>query len=445
MPASVYSATTAPQGDQIAADMDTLQRLYRFVDSISLYDIDRQKAFDAMAKALVGSLEDEYSFYITSEFANDFLSDTAGIYGGIGTYLTKYNPENKDPNDPETWMVKIVSPFPGAPADRAGLRAGDLISHIDGQPVDDMTATQSSHALRGTPGSLVTVTVQRGNTVFDITLKRETVSTPTTDYEILDGNIGYLRIYEFSNMTAQQCLEAIEAFNKAQVRGIIMDLRNNGGGIIDSALTIADIFISDMPLITISHKNNVGDVRYIASSSTLVDEDVPLIILVNNGSASSSEILAGILSENGRAKLVGSTTFGKGITQLSTPFAGGVVQVTNARYLLPKGTDIHKVGIEPDVPVTDAHLKEEDIPTYEKLMDSNVLSSFVDANPDYSLENLQLFADTYSLEYPMDPVILSILVRNEYLARMQYDDRPLTDSYFDDPLKVAIKLLVEEQ
>ncbi len=433
-------AQPIPAGDSISGDIATLERLYRYVDSQYLYDIDRQKAFDSMAKALLDSLDDDFSYYITSEYAEDFLSETSGTYGGVGTYLTKYSPDKKNPENPETWMVKIISPFPGAPAERAGLRSGDLISHIDGEPVEDMTATESSKALKGTPGTTVTVTVHRGGSVFDLTLRREVISTPTTENGILEGDYGYLRIYEFTNKTAQQASKAIDSFNEEGVKGIIIDLRNNGGGIIDSALSIADMFINDRPLITITHKNNVGDVRYIASDSTKVDQDLPVVVLVNKGSASSSEILAGILKGDDRATLIGTTTYGKGITQIAVPFAGGVVQVTDAKYLLPNGEDIHKVGIEPHIFVEDPEIPEEQLPAFEKLMADQVVYKFADEHPEYSDDNIQLFVKEYS-DYGLDAYIMSLLMRNEYLARMDYDDRPVADPVYDLQLRRALEYL----
>lgn len=436
-PATAKAASTS---DRIGTDMATLERLYRYVDSVFLYDIDQQKVFDNMAKALMDSLDDDFSYYLTSEYADDFMSNTSGMYGGIGTYLTKYAPDKKDPENPETWMVKIISPFPGAPAERSGLRSGDLISHIDGEPVDDMTATESSKALKGTPGTTVTVTVHRGNNVFDLTLKREIISTPTTENGIIDNKYGYLRIYEFTNKTAQQALDAINSFNKAGVQGIIIDLRNNGGGIIDSALSIADMFISDKPLITITHKNKVGDVRYIASDSVMVSDDIPLVVLVNKGSASSSEILSGILKENGRATLIGTTTYGKGITQIATPFASGVVQVTNAKYLLPNGDDIHKIGIEPNIVVEDPQIPDDQLPNFEKLMEDQAIYTFADSHPEYSDKNIELFVQEHA-DYGLDPYIMALLMRNEYLARMDYDDRPIADLVYDLQLKRAVEFL----
>lgn len=276
--------------------------------------------------------------------------------------------------------------------------------------------------------------------MFDLTLKREIITTPTTADGILEGKYGYLRIYEFSNRTAQQTSQAIDSFLAANVEGIIIDLRNNGGGIIDSALSIADMFISDKPLITISHKNHVGDVRYIASDVTKVGDDIPLAVLVNNGSASSSEILAGILEENGRATLIGEKTFGKGITQIATPFAGGVVQVTNAKYLLPNGTDIHKVGIEPDIVVEDMQIPDEQLPALEKLMEEQAVYAFADEHPEYTDENIRLFVQTHA-GYGLNDHVLALLMRNEYISRMDYNDRPVADTVYDTQLIRALEFL----
>ena len=178
-PTPAISSLNAPkQGDKIATDMEALLRLYRYVDSIYIEEVDKDKVFNDLASALVASLDDPYSFYIPPSEATGYMEGTTGIYGGIGTYLNKPSPERKDPSDPASYMVTIISPFPGSPAQRAGLMAGDLISHINGEKVDDLSSYEASLLLRGEPKTEVTITVFRAGTSFDLSLIREKISTP---------------------------------------------------------------------------------------------------------------------------------------------------------------------------------------------------------------------------------------------------------------------------
>ncbi len=439
IPSSYYPSSygTSTQGDEIGRDMVQLERLYRYVDSVYLNDIDRKAAYEAMAKALLASLEDEYSFYIGADGASDYMDDTTGIYGGIGTYISKPHPDSRNTEEANSLYITIVSPFPGSPAERSGLRAGDLITHIDGEAVDALTAVQSSSALKGVPGTAVRLTVKRGDSSFDVSLVREQISTPSTTHDIIAGSIGYLQISQFMTSTAQDVEKVLTEFKASGVTGIIIDLRNNPGGIVDGALGIADFFLKNKPMVTINHKDNRDDVRYLASSSSLISENIPLVLLINEGSASSSEVLAGALKDNGRAILIGETTFGKGVMQTVTTFGDGYLQVTNARYLTPSGADIHKKGIDPDITVEGLSFSDEEIPAYEKLMADKAIYTFVDGHPEYTEENLQLFARE-NASSGIRPELLVILARNEYLARMPYADRPVADLVHDAALIRAI-------
>lgn len=444
VPSTYYSpyssGFSSSQGDEIGQDMQQLERLYRYVDSVYLNDIDRNAAYEAMAKALLSSLEDEYSFYIGADDASDYMDDTTGIYGGIGTYISKPHPDSRDTSNPDSLYITIVSPFAGSPAERAGLRAGDLITHIDGEPVDALSAAQSSSALKGTPGTPVNLTVKRGGNSFDVSLIRERITTPSTTHGIIDNNIGYLQISQFMTSTAEDVEKILTDFKKQNVAGIVIDLRNNPGGIVDASLAIADFFLNGKPMVTINHKNSRDDVRYIASNTVLIPENVPLVLLINEGSASSSEVLAGALKDNGRAVLIGETSFGKGVMQTVTTFGDGYLQVTNARYLTPSGADIHKKGIEPDIVVEEVAFSEEEIPAYEQMMADRVISAFVDKHPAYTEENLQLFAQENEAS-GIRKELLILLVRNEYLARMPYADRPIADLQHDMVLIRAIEYI----
>ncbi len=434
--------TQGSSSDQIAYDMASLEQLYRYVDSIYIKDVDKQKMFDDLASALIASLDDPYSFYVPPTEAQEYQEETSGVYGGIGTYLNKPAPDNIEPDNPSSYMITIVSPFPGSPAQRAGLMAGDLISHIDGEKVDELSSYEASMLLRGEPNTWVTITVYRNGTSFDLTLKREQITTPTVDSAVIEGNIGYIILSEFTPQTGTQMLEHVQKLLKEDIVGLIIDERNNSGGAVDGAMQSANIFLKEgETLVTIQgKKGTMRDQRYIATGDSKVSETIPIVILTNGGSASSAEIFAAAMHDNNRAVLIGSKTFGKGIVQDVFKFGEGFAQVTTAHYYTPDGENIHEKGIEPDILVEDIQLSDEEIPAFEQLMADEVISTYVQEHPKASKENIEAFAEQYK-QRGIDEQILTLLVRNEYLSKMPYDDRPIADTTFDTQLKRAVEYI----
>ncbi|MFA6865648.1 MAG: S41 family peptidase, partial [Sphaerochaetaceae bacterium] len=293
--------------ETIKDNLNSLFALYSFIDTYSINDLDPDKSFDAIASALVDSLDDKYSVYITEDEIADFEETNLGTYSGIGSYILKLNPQNIDLDDPESYMIKIESPFPGGPADRAGLRANDLISHIDGEAVNNLTGTEASTKLKGEVGTEVTLTVVRGDNTFDITLKRAIIEIPSTVYDIINNHIGYLQISQFIESTDDDAASAIQDMVNNGIDSLIIDLRNNGGGVVEDATNIANLFLDGQNIVTTQNKETLENntTKTVSSSDTLVPMDFPVVILVNGGTASSSEILTGALKDNNRATVIG--------------------------------------------------------------------------------------------------------------------------------------------
>lgn len=428
--------------ETIKDNLNSLFALYSFIDTYSINDLDPDKSFDAIASALVDSLDDKYSVYITEDEIADFEETNLGTYSGIGSYILKLNPQNIDLDDPESYMIKIESPFPGGPADRAGLRANDLISHIDGEAVNNLTGTEASTKLKGEVGTEVTLTVVRGDNTFDITLKRAIIEIPSTVYDIINNHIGYLQISQFIESTDDDAASAIQDMVNNGIDSLIIDLRNNGGGVVEDATNIANLFLDGQNIVTTQNKETLENntTKTVSSSDTLVPMDFPVVILVNGGTASSSEILTGALKDNNRATVIGAQTFGKGVMQQIFSLNKALVKLTVAHYLTPNGTDINGVGITPDIVMEDHEMSDEEFTLYEDIMNDNIISDYVDANPDFTQENVDKFVAQYDDQDIYQP-FLKILVRNEYLYRMDYDDRPKYDSVNDEYLKTAIDFL----
>ena len=422
----------------------SLGNLYAYLSTNFLYDIDSGEMESEMIAAMIDSLGDQYSYYIPPEEAATFEENAEGEYVGIGTYLTKMNPAYADPEDPESWMVIIASPFPGGPADRAGLRPRDMISAINGEDVSSMTATEASSRMKGHIGEEITLTVHRGTAVFDITLLPEVVTTPSTSSGMLTDDIGYIAIYTFSLTTSSSVRNDIEKLLSEGAEKLIIDLRNNGGGTVQSALETADMFLSSGMMLKTSYKPASGRSETVvyADEDVLVPENMPLLLIVNGGTASSSEILTGALMDNDRAAVLGNQTFGKGISQEIRPFRGGFIQITTGHFYTPDGNDIHEVGITPSIIVEDPEYTDEEMKAFEEFMEDNSMAEYIEANPEYTKENAEAFADE-NAESGVPRDLLLLLIRNEYIYSMDYDERPVADTWFDQYITKALEVFGE--
>lgn len=443
---SSIAAPVGIQTTQITNTLSSINALYQYLSTNFLWDINTEDVEEELTKGLMAALNDPYSEYITAEDKEEFDESTTGNYVGIGTYLTKYSPENIDWDDPETYMVQITAPFPGGPADRAGLRSRDLISHINGESVYDLTATEASKLMRGKEGEELTLTVHRGSAVFDVTLKPERVTTPNVSSEIIKGtDIGYLSIVNFSESTYSLVSTELIKLVNSKIDSLIIDLRNNTGGVVNGSLLVSNFFLEEGDtIVSTQYKEGSGrqNRTTVASNETRKYLDLPLVILVNEGTASASEIMTAALKENNRATIIGTKTFGKGIMQDVINWKDGYIKYTSAHYLTPLGNDIHKVGIEPDIAIDEVEYTDEEIENYFDFLDSHTdeLEEYIENNPDYTTANIEAYAEKHS-DSGVPALLLKLLVRNQYIYSMDYTDRPLTDPVYDTAMRTAVEYL----
>ncbi len=441
---ALFSSSDADSPDEISYNMQKLELLYRLVERDFLFDIDHKNVYEEMAKGLFEGLKDEYSAYIISKESSDFSENTTGEYSGIGAYISKNYLEYRDFTRPETYMIQITSVFPGSPAEHAGLMSGDLISHIDGEAVDDLEADDSSKKLKGKPGTIVQLTVVRGNISFEVDVTRQTVQVPTVSSDTIQGDIGYLQITQFTESTAQQVYDEFVRMNLDTLSALIIDLRNNPGGIVDATLRIADMILDDGKIVQIHAKDESKQRVYIASEDLVVPKDIPIVLLVNGGSASSSEILAGALKDNRRAVLIGSTTFGKGLIQVVSPFDDGYYTLTWSQYRTPLGNDIHKVGIPVDIEMEETMVTEEQMETYLDFISSEATNEFAAAHPEGTEEDYRTYLEeVVPEEGGISDSVFRLVLRRAYLRDLPFDDRPVADVEFDTVLKRAVQYIRE--
>lgn len=318
---------------------EKLDLLMQLVELYYYEDVDTDEMLESAAVGLIAGIGDVYSVYYTKEDMEAFNEETEGEYAGIGCQLLA---------DPTDQMITITRVFKGSPAEEAGMRSGDKIVYVNDVYYSAYEMDAAVDVMRGTPGENVKVTVLRGLDTVDFDITRKVVNINYVEHEILDGNIGYVMVYDFLGDAVEGFRTALEAFQAANVTGMIIDLRNNGGGLLDASVEMADMILPEGTVVSIRDKNGAEEAFTIDGEYY----DVPMVVLVNGYSASASEILSGAIRDIGEGMLVGTRTFGKGVVQSVIDFPDGSgLKVTTARYFTPSGECIHGVGIEPDVEI----------------------------------------------------------------------------------------------
>jgi len=415
--------------------LSTLGNVFRFVrDSY----VDAGKAtpkalYEGALKGMFEALGDPYSEYLTADMMSDIDDTTTGVFGGVGLIITKVDGVG----------AEVVSPIDGTPAYRAGVSAGDVIIKVDGTETADLSSDEIVKRLRGNPDTSVAVTIRRGETiVFDVTIVRAIIEVPTVKYAMMPGGIGYLRISQFTPQTIERVHEALDSFRAAGFRAMVVDVRQNPGGLLSSVEQVADLFLSGGPVVsTRSDRLPSENTVYEAKASVAdISADIPVAVLVDKGSASASEILAGALKDTGRARLFGVTTYGKGSVQQVRRLGDGGFKLTMARYYTPGNYTIDKVGVAPDVTVEEPALTAEQEASFAKLLQENTIRTWVERNPQPSDAKVgQLVAELHREGIVLDERTLRRLVRQE--VNRTNNNPPVFDLEYDIVLQAAVKAI----
>lgn len=315
-----------------------LEKYREIIDKYYLGEVDENKLEEGAIKGYIEGLGDSYTEYISKEDMEDYLNDTMGNFVGIGIYMVKNTTYDK---------IQVLSTIKDGPAEKAGIQAGDLIVSVDGITYTASDMTTAANNIKGEVGTKVNVEIQRENQIIKYELTREKVKVNPVEGKVLENNIGYIQFSSFDETTAEDFKNKFEELNKKGIKSLIIDLRNNGGGIVDQALEIADyITDKDSVLLYEVDKTNKETVKK-AQNDPIIN--MPIVILTNENTASASEILAGALKDLGKAKTVGTTTYGKGVIQQILRLSDGSgLKITIEEYQTPNRNKINKVGIEPD-------------------------------------------------------------------------------------------------
>lgn len=420
---------------------EMMRSVFSFVEQNYVDEVDPTVLYEGAMKGIMDALGDPYTVYLDSSQMRSMTDTTVGNFGGVGLSISKA--ATSTPEKPA--YVEVVSPIENTPGWKAGIQAGDLILAIDGTNTADITMDEVLALLRGEVGKSVKVHMKRGkNMEYDATLVRAIIEVPTVKYEMIGNDIGYLRIIEFTPQTPERVQEALDSFAAAGYKSLLIDLRNNPGGLITSVVSVADKFIDSGVIVSTKSRLQSENMSFSAKKiTTTAPRGMPIVVLINRGSASASEILSGALKDNHLAYLVGENTYGKGSVQQVIPLNlnNDGIKLTTARYYTPSDSNIDKVGIPPDREVLFPNLTEAEEKAYLKLYESDEIKKYVENHPNMSSADIASYAKTLKKNYNLEERVIRKLISNEvYRTKVQ----PLYDLDYDIQLVAAIDILRKE-
>ncbi|MDC7225059.1 MAG: S41 family peptidase [Spirochaetales bacterium] len=400
-------------------------------------ETDPEVLFEGAMNGMLNSLEDPYTVFVQDLFLQDLNDTTSGQFGGVGLYITTevYDEENPRGRLP---YVRVVSPIEGTPAYKAGIHAGDYIYEIEGVSAEGYTSDEVSDKLRGKAGTYVNVTfLQEGDIKYNVDIKRAVIEIPTIKFDTI-GEIGYVRIIEFTPYTAERFEEAVRTFIKTGCTSLIVDVRSNPGGLLESVVDVADYFFSDGVIVSTKSRVESENEVFEAKRGILVPEEWPVAVLIDQGSASASEILTGALKDRDRAVVIGETTFGKGSVQQFLRLGNNAIKMTTARYYTPSGVNIDHTGIDPDIPIENRELSDEEFESYKTIIEEDRIGGFVRESGTPSDRQINDFISGLATEnIILDEYYLRVMIQNE--VNRNLDNPPVYNLKYDDALKKAVE------
>lgn len=341
-PGSVSNVlTNEDSGDAVNAETEEKLELIRYLaDQYYLYDIDDEELQNGILSGYVAGLDDPYTVYYDEEQTQLLMESTTGVYSGVGAVMTQSY---------DTWLIEITSVYKDSPAEKAGLKAGDILLSVDGRELQDEDLSEVVSWIKGDKGTEVTLGIYRDGEEVELTAVRDTIEAQTVEYEMKENQTGYIQVLQFEDVTLEQYNQAMEDLRDQGMERLIVDLRGNPGG---NVSTVCDMLRTMLPegLIVYTENKNGERTEFVNEDDNTFD--LPLVVLVDGNSASASEIFAGAIQDYGIGTIVGTTTFGKGVVQSLIDLQDGtILKLTSAEYFTPNGRNIHGIGVEPDVVV----------------------------------------------------------------------------------------------
>ena len=429
-------------GEDKASNFQYLKKfnsVFDFVQQRYVDEIDPKILYEGAMKGLLNAFNDPYTSYLDSDTIRDLSDTTNGNFGGVGLTISK--PVESTPTKPA--YVEVSSPVEDSPGAKAGIISGDYIVEIDGKPTPEMTMQKVLDHLRGEIGTPVTVKILRGKSMsFEVTLVRALIEVPTVKFGMIDQT-GYLRIIQFTPDTPSRVQEALDSFAKNGYKNMIIDLRDNPGGLISSVVEICDKFIDEGTIVTTKSRISYDNSSFSASKGKTVVRNIPIVVLINRGSASASEILSGALKDHHLAYLVGQRTYGKGSVQQVVPIGGDEeIKITVARYYTPSDTNIDKIGIPPDFEILYPELTEDQQKAYSDMMKDEAIEKYIENHPNMTINEIFSYAAQLKRTYNLNEKLLRRLVR---IKAWRTRPSPLYDLDYDIQLTGALNILKENK
>ncbi|MDR0449619.1 MAG: S41 family peptidase [Rickettsiales bacterium] len=353
--------------DQIYEELKKFSEVFQIMREAYVEEIDEKKALEAAINGMLSSL-DPHSAYLATDELKEFSEKAKGEFGGLGIQITS-----------DKGAIRVISPIDGTPADRAGIKAGDYITHIGGEQVGGMTLTEAVKRMKGKPGTKIKLTIiQSKGAPKTIELTRAVIKVESIKAEMKD-DVAYVRISDFGSNTARELESALDKLARKKPVGYVVDVRNNPGGYLTAAIRVADMFLDGGEIVSTRGRDKDDIDRTMAKSGDKT-KGASIVVLINHGSASASEIVAGALQDNGRAIVMGTKSFGKGSVQQQMPLGDGTaIHLTIARYYTPSGRSIQAKGIEPDVEVLQS--KVEVLESKSDIFSEATLKGALDKQP----------------------------------------------------------------
>lgn len=418
--------------------LQIMHEILAYLDTDYVEPVDEAILYKGAIQGILASLKDPHTRFLDKDEFSELQNETKGSFGGLGVEVVF-----------QDGKIIVISPIDDTPASRAGIQPQDKIIEINGNPTSEMTLNEAIQAMRGEVGTSIQLKIERtGVKPFVVELIREKIKIQYLKSEYLPKEkIGYIRLLQFMGRetTVEEFKSTIQTMRNQGAKGIVIDLRNNPGGLMDLAVGIAELFLNPgQEVVSVRGRENKLVKSYKTGKEAGIYKDLPIVILINNGSASASEILAGALKDYNRAKIVGTKSFGKGSVQniYNLPYDTGVA-ITIQKYFTPKGTSIHGLGIDPDYLVEPIQPQGEDRFYLEKMNKEKILKSFVEKNPEYSASKAEEFVQLLKKNnINLTPELAKFLYYNETHAGKK---RELIQWEFDPQLKKAIQVLTNKE
>jgi carboxyl-terminal processing protease len=428
--------TGSSQSSQTRKYQSVILDVFTFIQNHYVEEVDPQIIFEGAMNGMFNALEDPYSAFLPESEMKDMNDTTQGSFGGVGLNITKA--VTPRPDGKPMW-VEVASPIEDTPGWRAGINPGDFITEINGIPTETINMDEVLAMLRGTPGEDVRLIIRRGERLeFPVTITRAIIEVPTAKHAMI-GDTGYLKLITFTPFTSERTRDAIKDFQANNYKSLILDLRNNYGGLLNSAVEVASYFLDGGLVVRTKSRIASENRDFNTRRPNLVPANIPVIVLINRGSASASEIVAGALKDWGRAYLVGENTFGKGSVQQVYPtLSNAGFKITTARYYTPSDANIDKIGIPPDREVKFPEYTEEDAVKMNDLINTNKIPEFAKENPQATAAQVEAFAAALEREYHLNIPLLKRMIRNE-LHRTVLS--PVYDLEYDIQLQEALNII----